>query len=253
MNSNVEYAKEALQVVLKIASGMLSSGAEIERVEDSVERMCQSFGAAKTEVFAVTYMILVTISGDGYDGITQIKRVKSFDRNMQRLSELNALSRRICEEKMAPEEANAIYGKIEGKRLYGLPKRMFIYALISAAFSIFFGGNVYDFILAGVVGALAAPCDVLLGKMELNRFFHIFLCAIYCGILANIGGYIWDVITPELVSIGNIMIFIPGVIFTCSLQELFAGNMLSGLTRFAEAAMISLVIATGFALVNVLL
>lgn len=253
MNSNVDYAKEVLQVVLEIASGMLSSGAEIERVEDSVERMCKSFGVKKTEAFAVTYMISVTITGDGYNGITQMKRVKTLDRNMERLSELNTLSRRICEEGMPIQKADAIYRKIIRKRTYDIPKRMFIYALISAAFSIFFGGSIYDCVLAGFVGVLVAPFDVLLGKLELNRFFLIFLCSIYCGIIANIGGYIWETITPELVSIGNIMIFIPGVIFTCSLQELFAGNMLSGMTRFAEAMMISLVIATGFALVNALL
>lgn len=253
MNVNVEYAKAVLQVVLEIAAGMLSAGAEIERVEDSVERMCRSFGVKKTEVFAVTYMISVTISGDGYHGITQMKRVKTLDRNMERLSELNTLSRQICEEGMSIQKADAIYRKIVKKRSYGIPRRMFIYALISAAFSIFFGGSIYDCVLAGFVGAFVAPFDVLLGSLELNRFFHIFLCSVYCGILANIGGYLWESITPELVSIGNIMIFIPGVIFTCALQELFAGNMLSGMTRFAEAMMISFVIATGFALVNVLL
>jgi len=252
MNQNLEYSLEILQFVLDMGMYLVSSGAEIERVEDSIERMCFSYGAEKVEVFALTYMISVTISGNGYEGVTMTKRIKFFDRNMRRLTELNGLSRQICETQISIHEATKRLEEIINKKCYGLKKRMLIYAVISLSFSLFFGGNGYDCIISGLIGIVAAYFDVSLGRLELNRFFHIFLCSIFCGFLANLAGMTCISITPELISIGNIMIFIPGVIFTCSLQELCAGNMLSGITRLAETVLISLVIATGFALVNII-
>lgn len=252
MEPKIEYVKEALQVVLDIGSYMVASGAEIARAEDSVERMCRAFGMKKVETFALSYTVIVTVSGDGYDGLTEIRRVRSFDRNMTRLGELNALSRRICESHLTPQEARSAMEEIVNKKTYDIKQRMIIYALISSAFSLFFGGNMYDCIWGALIGVAAAPFDVFLGKQHMNRFIQLFLCSVYCGLLANVGGLFCSAITPSLVSIGNIMIFIPGVIFTCSIQELFAENMLSGISRLLEAILISLVIATGFALVNVL-
>lgn len=249
----MEHTREALQAALDIGAYMLSSGAEMERVEDSIERMSRSFGIHQVEVFAITYMIAATVSEQGKDGITEIRRIKNFNRNMHRLDALNALSREICDTKMTPQMAMEKAEKIVKEKTYGMAQRMIIYAIISAAFSLFFGGNAYDCVLGGLIGVAVAPFDILLGKTELNQYMKLFLCSVFCGILANLGGYLCGAITPELVSIGNIMIFIPGVIFTCALQELFAGNMLSGGTRLADAIMISLVIATGFAAVNIIM
>lgn len=248
-----EHTREALKVALDIGAYMLSSGAEMERVEDSIERMCSSFGIKQVEVFAITYMIAATVSEEKREGVTEIRRIRKFNRNMNRLDALNALSREICDTKMEPKKAKEKAEAIAAEKTYGMGERMVIYAIISAAFSLFFGGNAYDCILGGVIGAAVAPVDICLGKSGLNQYVQLFLCSVFCGVLANLGGYLWTEITPELVSIGNIMIFIPGVIFTCALQELFAGNMLSGGTRLADAIMISLVIATGFAAVNIIM
>ena len=42
MDTLVATARENLQIILDIGEQMLSSGAEIGRVEDSIERMCRN-------------------------------------------------------------------------------------------------------------------------------------------------------------------------------------------------------------------
>ena len=53
----------------------------------------------------------------------------------------------------------------------------------------------------------------------------------------------------DMISIGNIMLLIPGIPLTNSLRDMFSGNTISGMMRFLEAIIMALVIAFGFALV----
>lgn len=133
-----EHTREALKVALDIGAYMLSSGAEMERVEDSIERMCSSFGIKQVEVFAITYMIAATVSEEKREGVTEIRRIRKFNRNMNRLDALNALSREICDTKMEPKKAKEKAEAIAAEKTYGMGERMVIYAIISAAFSLFF-------------------------------------------------------------------------------------------------------------------
>ena len=45
MDTEERKSRQALQIVLDIGAQMLSSGAEISRVEDSIIWMCHAFGA----------------------------------------------------------------------------------------------------------------------------------------------------------------------------------------------------------------
>ena len=253
MEAEVRESRKALQTALNIGAQMLSSGAEISRVEDSIIRMCRAFGAETVECFAITYVIVVTISGENLTELTEIRRINTFDRNMYKLTELNALSREICETQMNPEQASQRLQEIENRKSYSLSGKMFIFALISLSFTLFFGGSLKDMAVSALIGVLIAPVENVLSRSEMNRFVQVFLCSVVAGLLSIVMAGIWRGVSSELVSIGNIMIFIPGVIFTCAVQEIFSNNMLSGLTRLAEAVIISLVIATGFLLANVLL
>lgn len=137
MDTRAATARENLQIILDIGEQMLSSGAEIGRVEDSIERMCRVLGAEAIECFAITYVIVVTISGENLPGLTEIRRVDQFDRNMHKLTLLNTLSRDICAEKIELKEARIRLETIDQASASSLYSKMFIFALISLSFTIF--------------------------------------------------------------------------------------------------------------------
>ncbi len=253
METGISKAKKRLHLALDIGAQMLASGAEIERVEDSLERICKAFGAHEVEAFAITYMIAVTVSSDHFDDITQIRRVKMNERNLSKLSELNALSRAICENHMTFEEAQNRFQEICHHKEHSLKVLMMIYALISASFAIFFGGSSRDMVVSGLIGALIAPIDYILMGISFNRFVRICVCSLCAGALSVFSIFLHAGNSADLISIGNIMIFIPGVIFTTGITEILSNNMLSGMTRVAEAMLLSVVIATGFVLANIIL
>lgn len=253
MSEAVRKAKRNLQSALDIGAHMLGAGAEIERVEDSIRRICKAFGAERVEAFAMTYVIIVTISGQDYEGVTEIRRISKYNRNLEKLDALNALSREICDKHLTSDEADEKLAEINQMKGYNLIQIMLIYALISAAFTVFFGGSARDAVLSAVIGIIVVPVDRLLGQIKLNRFVSLCTCSILAGALAVLSIRLGLADSADMISIGNIMIFIPGVIFTSAIQEIFSDNMMSGFTKILEAVVISIVIATGFVLVNSLL
>ena len=57
----------------------------------------------------------------------------------------------------------------------------------------------------------------------------------------------------DKITIGNIMLLIPGIGLTNALRDMFGGEMITGLLRFVEAMILAIAIAFGFAVVSVLL
>ena len=82
----MDYSK-LLQAILDIAEEMLVCGAEVERVEDSIERMCAAYGCEQDRVnaFIITSNIQVTFEDPNGNLITQIRRIVSSDTHFDRL------------------------------------------------------------------------------------------------------------------------------------------------------------------------
>ena len=61
----------------------------------------------------------------------------------------------------------------------------------------------------------------------------------------------WHFGSPAKITIGNIMLLIPGIAFTTSLRDIINGDTISGLVGISEATIKAIAIAIGFALVLV--
>jgi uncharacterized membrane protein YjjP (DUF1212 family) len=64
-NSNAAFASHRCEyllcLALDIGEGILKSGGEISRVEDTVSRICRAYGAIHVEVFAIPSVIIASI------------------------------------------------------------------------------------------------------------------------------------------------------------------------------------------------
>ncbi len=139
-----KQAEHMLFNVLEIGSRMLVSGAEVQRVENSIYRMCTAYGSETTEVFCMTYMIVVTISSKQFGTITLSRRIHNLSLNLYELLYLNALSRRMCSTLPDMKTVDQKIRQIKALPKYGPIPSMLIYALISSSFTIFFGGSLPD-------------------------------------------------------------------------------------------------------------
>ena len=85
-----------LQTILDIGEEMVVAGAEIHRVEDSVERMCAAYGFDRVNVFIIISNLQVTVETPDGRILTHIRRIVRNDVNFDRMDYLNDLSRYVC-------------------------------------------------------------------------------------------------------------------------------------------------------------
>lgn len=243
---NREEAGEYLYCAMDIGQLLLLSGAEVNRVEDTVTRIMNAAGVPDVEVFSITSTITATAHLGDFQTITQMRRIYGVKTDMHRIEELNQLSRDICSHHPDPASIQRKIAQIRAARPVNSGVMFLGYALVSGAFALFFGGDLHDFLASALIGVLLFLFEKALTRLTRNHLMTALLWSAMGGLLAQIAVRIGIGHHADLISIGNIMLYIPGVAFTNSIRDLFIGDTITGVIRFLESLLLAGIIAVGF-------
>ena len=252
MSENKTFINESQRIVaciLDIGESMLTSGAEVMRVEDTITRLCDAYGFVSSDVLTILSSIILTATTADGDIITQTRRIKTRDTNLTRVERLNALSRQIVAEPLPSDQFSKAFEEAVNVPLYSRPLIFWAYGFNAAVFTIFFGGDLLDFCASFFVGLGVYIYQHLGSKLRMNGILLNLLCSAMMALtvvgLHAIGlGH-----NSDKIVIGNIMLLIPGLALTTSLRDLINGDMLSAIIGFLEALLKALAIAVGAAIV----
>ena len=237
-----------LEYALDIGEQMVICGAEISRVEDTIERICRAYGAERIDVFSITSCIIATLKMEGEPPVTQTRRIRSSNTDFTKMDKLNALSRRICENKPDQAELRREFKRIELSEPLGKLGQYASFALVSASSSVFFGGSWGDAFVACIVGLILRWLTTVCKRFHINGILSDFLCAFGGGLVAMLALRLGLGNSFDKIAIGDIMPLIPGILLTNSLRDMISGDTVSGLLRLCNALLGSVAIAMGFAL-----
>lgn len=237
-----------LSLAMDLGKSMIMCGAEINRVEETITRICAFFGMKHTEVFSIVSLMNVTTMDQNGGTYTQSRRVYSSSTNLGKLEQLNALSRKICENRITLEDARAELEKINDEK-----SRFHVTALLgsmiaASAFTVFFGGSAADAAAAVPIAVLIYMMNTFIKTRSMNKLFYTALCSALSGTLAIVFERIGFGDNANMIMIGDIMLIIPGLMLINSAREMLCGDIMSGLLRFIESVIISAAIACGFAI-----
>ena len=239
---------ELLKTVVEIAVQMIQAEAEIHRVEDSICRIGAAYGAKRTDIFATTSNLIVSVEDTGGEVYTQTRRILSTGTDIERLDRLNALARHIT---ATCPDAESIRRQLTviASRNNRYPAWIYILAcgICAAAFCVFFGSRApWEILVALLVGCLTGLLIKLTEKFTVNRILARFFCSFAGSLLAIAALRIGLVRTIDTIIIGNIMSLIPGVGLTQSIRDLFIGDTFTAILRLIEAVLLALAIACGY-------
>ena len=222
---------DLMAAALDLGERLLICGGEVSRVEDTIGRLCRAYGADQVDVFTITSSIIVTARFPQSGTFTQIRRISGVRFNLTALKALNDLSRRACATRMPPYELRESLRRIDAMPRYGMGAQLGIWALISASFSLFFGGGWLDAVVSAGIGVLLCLAQAGLARLEVNSYFSTVLCSLLGGLLSNLVFSAIPQVNPTMVNIGNIMLLIPGIALTNAIRDVFSGDTMSGLLR----------------------
>ena len=240
---------QLIRCILDMGELLLTSGAEVNRVEDTIVRICKSYQFVRCDVHAINSSIIITGQLPGHAIETQLRRIHSFQTNLNIVQAVNELSRYIC--KYMPEVSfiQEKIAEIKTEVVYPVWFVSITYVIVAASFALFFGGTVVDFFLAAVTAFLVRCLGKYLQFIRINKLVESFLLSACCTLSALLlcsllvhGHY-------DKIIIGNIMLLIPGLAFCHGLRDLVVGDTISGVLSLCNAILCALAIALGFVVV----
>ena len=239
--------KDVVKLALDIGEHMLMCGGEVDRVEDTISRICNAYGAVRTDVFSITSVTIVTaIWDDGYIE-TQSRRGSSVSRNFDKLGELNELSRRICRNQIGFEDARHSVEEIINKKKKSSVLAFLGSLLAAGGFTLFFGGTFRDCLAAMIAAIVIFVIDKYIYNTRINAVVYYMLASFVAGIVSIGTVYIGLGEHLDMIMIGCIMLVIPGINFTSAVEDVLVGDTATGTLKFCESILLACSIAGGFA------
>lgn len=235
-----------LTLAVEIGRRLQESGSEIYRVEESVRRTLAAYGVENGQVFAIPNCLIVSMTDRDGKPLTRMERMASRGSNVTRMERVYDFCRRVCRTTPDPSEALAQLREID-ERTPHFPVWVQIlgYILGEGAFTLFWGGSVWDAVAGGLCGAVIGLCLIYMGRLNANVFIKtalttfaaVFLAAllVQCGVGEHI----------NIITIGALMALVPGIMFTSFVRALLAGDLVAGVFKLTEALLTGGAIAVG--------
>ncbi len=224
---------------------ILESGGEIYRVEETIIRICKSFDIEFAESYVTPTGIMVSVYDKNKDAKTLITRIKARTNNLQRIHLVNDLSRSVCCHKYTLDEVEEKLKEIDNSPVYSDKAVIFFSGLAASSLTVLFGGSLKDCIASFIIGILIRLFIITGERLLLNGFFINAIGGALAASMAILFHKLGFGVNINHVIIGSIMLLVPGLIITNAIRDTIAGDLVSGLTRAAEATFIAISIAVG--------
>ncbi len=238
--------KQVLDLAMQAGQILLENGAEISRVSETMNHICEAFGVRTANNFVLSNGIILTGGLTGAKGsYAKVHHIPVGGICMEKIVAVNELSREIEQGCWTIGEAAGRLREIDAMFGGKTREKILACAVGSAAFCYFFGGNLRDSLVAGAAGLVYGIATFVLLSPRLSKitrnlvggFLLTAVCAI--GYLLGIGEHL------NYMIIGSVMPPIPGVPFINAVRELAAGDYISGAVRMLDTLLAFLCIAAG--------
>lgn len=225
---------------------MLVSGAEIYRVEDTINHILRKANRQISEAIVLSTGIFVTLNDPELEPITVIRRVSDRSTNLNKVYLVNNVSRQLCSGTMTVEAAYEELQSVRTVQQYRPWLKNIGVVCVSLFFALLLGGGSVECLAAAFAGGMSAGVIWISGKIRLNVFCQTSLGAFAIAVaVLMMKQWLFLDLNRDIVIIGCIMPLVPGVIFTTAIRDTLNGDYAAGLARIMEAVVVALAVAAG--------
>lgn len=228
---------------------ILENGGETYRAEETINRICSSYDLLESESFVTPSIIIVSASGNFGQTMSIIKRINYRTINLEKIIQINDLSRNIKSLGYSLEAIETKLNNIDAIKPYSR-KHTFAASFIAAGcLTMAFGGNYKDMILAAFAGGIMKIIIEFLYSLKSNEFFVNVFGGFTATLICLIGINLNLATNLDKVTIGALMLLVPGLAITNAIRDTIAGDLISGIMRAVEAFLTAIAVALGSGIV----
>lgn len=224
---------------------ILENGGETYRVEETILRICHAYDIEVADSFVTPTGIIVSVTDSEGKIFTLVKRIHSRTVNLDKISKINDLSRKIIPMKLSIDTVAAEIKNINSTKSYDKRILLICSAFGTAFFTLLFDGDIHDAIISFFIGIAIQSLGLALQKIKLNDFFINVLGGAVTALIALVSVHYKLANHMDKIIIGSIMLLVPGISITNAIRDTIAGDLLAGISRAVEAILIAVAIAVG--------
>ncbi len=238
-----------LELAMEAGRLLLENGAEISRVDETMERICRHYQVESAHFFTLSNGIFVSAGSINEPVFAKVQHLPVQSGRMDWVCAVNQLSREIETGMYTVEEAHEVLRQI--RRMPGKKNSSLIVAggLGAACFCQMFGGCLSDSIVAFFVGVTLQIFMIYIAGRHLSKL-----------VAALSGGSLITCISIILYRLGigqnlshliisTVMLLVPGLAFVNGIRDLASSDYLAGAVRILDALLRFIFIAVGVGLV----
>lgn len=242
-------SEDVLEVASEAGHILLENGAEISRVEDTMERISSHYGVHTGHFFVLSNGIFTTSSSNKYANVEFIP-IRGIQ--LSKVVEVNRLSYRIVSGKVSLTQARAELDAIRDEPMKPAWEQIVGSAFGAAGFCAVFGGGFMDCAAAFVVGTLLYLFLLFVSSRYLSKIVGGICNSLVATLLCLASYRLGFGSSLSNIIIGAIMPLIPGVPFVNGVRDLADSDYIAGTTRLTDAMLgffcIALGVGTSFVL-----
>ena len=235
-----EELAEGAALCLEIGAGLLENGAETSRVEETIRMTGEALGI---EVEAMVHPTGITVGYGNGDALTRVARIKDRSINLNKVAELNRLSRRMHHGEISSAQCRERVAEVRSAPgLYSRSQVYFSTALSGACLTMVVGGRPWEVVMAVVAACCARRVLEAFGS-NFPSFLSLFAVGFLCSLFGVAGRAMG--LSSEAIVVGSLLQQMPGLAFVSAMRDLMAGELVAGNARLAEAVLVTLGMASG--------
>lgn len=235
-----------LQIAMNLGETLLTSGAEVYRVEETIRRVCKSYNI-DCDCYCTLTGIFISSEGTTSDihSLTVIRRIKDRSVDLHKIELVNAFSRCLEKEPIDYDEALRKIEEIKKRPYFSFPIMLLAASFNAYVYSCLFGGTSIDGLVAFIISMIIYSLKEYISKYGFFEFLQLFLSGIIAGgitLLFKLGIHDLNI---DKVIVGAIMVFVPGVAITSGIKDALNGDIISSFGRIGEAVLTACALGAG--------
>jgi uncharacterized membrane protein YjjP (DUF1212 family)/uncharacterized membrane protein YjjB (DUF3815 family) len=238
--------RRSVRLALRLGVVMLASGAQAKEVEASLRELMAGLRLDGGDAIVTNSSVTISYVPPGdADALTAVEPVRDWRPEFGRLAAVADLVSGVRDGRLDLAAAEACLDRIvEQQPRYPPGLRFAAPALLAAAVTILFGGDVGDALAALGIGLAVQPVLTQIDRLDLPPFFQV-----VAGVAASVALVVLLVgiglpIDGGLVLTGSLLRFLPGAQLVAGMRDLIARATVPGAANLAEVLLLGAAIAT---------
>lgn len=244
-NKNKNATEKVLDFTILLCREMMESGANLERVNISIRRICKCYRLKEMGSFYTGSVLSVSVNDETGRSYIRQENVPYTGIHLYRLGRLNLLVHEIINKKPNPDQLIDMLYETLLIKSYSNSVQILGYILAMISLCRIFGGALADMLVVSLNTLVLYFMTMIFSRAKLNRIISNVISMLFCGYSAILFTRMGITNNMSAIIITNAFFLIPGIPMVNAVRNIFCGNEMNGIIEMVKVLLEVVTIVAG--------